>query len=109
MHVSIRYKERLNLKFLKTNHHTKQLDSSRWTFIADDIDDFRSGAPVKTKGSGMVTKATVNPVPLINTRSSVVLKKTSSTTPSTSQLKKKPVNDNPGHKTLYTKWELFCV
>ena len=103
MLILVRYKERLNLKFLKTNGPSGRLNGSRWTFVADDIDDFRSGVPVKMKGSGMVKKSTVNPVPLIDTRSSMALKKSPSTSQSTTQIKSRKKSDNPGLKTLYTK------
>ena len=98
-----RYKERLQLKFLKTNRNDGLLDGSKWTFIAGDIDDFRSGAPVIREGSGMVKKTNVNPVPLIDTKSSEVLKRTPSNSRSTHQLKSKIISDNPGLMTLYTK------
>ena len=103
MHIMVRYKERLNLKFLQNSGQSGRLDGSRWTFIADDIDDFRSGVPVKTKGSGMVKKNVVNPVPLIDTRSSGALKKSSSTSRTTPQINSRIKNDHPGLKTLYTK------
>ena len=59
---------------MKSNRQSGQLDGNKWTFVADDIDDFRSGAPVKTKGADMVKKKNANPVPLINTRSSDMLR-----------------------------------
>lgn len=103
MHIQIRYKERLKLKFLRTNRQSKLLDGSRWTFVTGNIDDFRSGAPVRTKGSGMVKKSSVNPVPLIDIKSSEVLKRTPSNSHSTSQVKSRIISDNPGLRTLYTK------
>ena len=103
MRTHNRYKERLQLKFLKANRNAGLLDGSKWTFIADDIDDFRSGAPMKTKGSAMVKRKNVNPVPLIDTKSSEVLKRTPSNSHSTPQIKSRIISDNPGVKTLYTK------
>ena len=103
MRTHCRYKERLNLKFLKTNRNAGLLDGSKWTFIADDIDDFRSGAPARRKGSAMVKKKDVNPVPLIDTKSSEVLKRTPSNSHSTPQMNSRIISDNPGLRTLYTK------
>ena len=102
-HPLYRYKERLQLKFLKTNRNAGLLDGSKWTFIADDIDDFRLGAPVKMKGSTMVKRKNINPVPLIDTKSSEVLKRTLSNSHSTPQMKSRIISDNPGLRTLYTK------
>ena len=103
MRIHYRYKERLQLKFLKTHRSAGLLDGSKWTFVADDIDDFRSGAPVKTKGSAMVKRKNTNPVPLIDTKSSEVLKRTPSSSQSTPQMKSRIISDNPGLRTLYTK------
>lgn len=103
MPIHYRYKERLQLKFLKTNRNAGLLDGSKWTFVADDIDDFRSGAPVKTKGSAMVKRKSINPVPLIDTKSSEVLKRTPSNSHSTPQMKSMIISNNPGLRTLYTK------
>lgn len=102
MHTSHRYKERLKLKFLKTGRHSGGLDGSKWTFLSGDIDDFRSGAPVRTKGDDMVKKSTANPIPLIDTKSSEVLNK-SSGSHTYLQLKSSVMRDNPGFRTLYTK------
>lgn len=96
------YKERLKLKFLKSNSHSGQLDGSKWTFVAGDIDDFRTGAPMKTKGRDMLKKKNINPVPLINTRSSEVLRKSSSNFHSVSW-RSKIISNNPGLRTLYSK------
>ena len=103
MRIHYRYKERLQLKFLKTNRNARLLDGSKWTFVADDIDDFRSGAPVKTKGSAMVKRKSINPVPLIDTKSSEILKRTPSNSHSTPLMKSMIISNNPGLRTLYTK------
>lgn len=103
MRIHYRYKERLQLKFLKTNRNAGLLDGRKWTFVADDIDDFRLGVPVKTKGSTMVKQKKTNPVPLIDTKSSEVLKRTPSNSHSTLQMKSRIIGNNPGLRTLYTK------
>jgi len=56
MHTNLRYKERLQLKFLKTSRQSATLDGARWISLAEDIDDFRSGVPAQTKGCEMVKK-----------------------------------------------------
>lgn len=104
MRTSTRYKERLKLKFLKSTRQSGQLDGSKWTFVVDDIDDFRSGAPVRTRRSDMVKKKDANPVPLINTRSAEVLRKSSSNFQnSTTSWHAKMLRNNPGLRTMYTK------
>ena len=56
MRTDLRYRERLQLKFLKTSRQSAALDGARWVSLAGDIDDFRSGVPAQTKGSEMVKK-----------------------------------------------------
>ena len=51
-----RYKERLDLKFLKTFNPSSTLDGERWIFVANDMDDFRTSLPAQTDGSKMVMK-----------------------------------------------------
>ena len=53
---ALRYKERLDLKFLKRGRKSATLDGRKWTLLAGDIDDFRSGVPAHTSGGTMRTK-----------------------------------------------------
>lgn len=90
------YKERLKLKHLKTSKLCRTLDGAKWRFVATDIDDFRTGAPLK--GASTVTKNQVDPVPIVEQRSVEYLSK--------KQSKKSPprmILKNPGHRTLYSK------
>ena len=57
---------------------------------------------MKTKGRDMLKKKNINPVPLINTRSSEVLRKSSSNFHSVSW-RSKIISNNPGLRTLYSK------
>ena len=54
--VLCRYKERLDLKYLKSSKQSATLEGGRWTFLAGNMDDFRSGVPAQTDGSSMVVK-----------------------------------------------------
>lgn len=54
--ISPRYKERLQLKYLKHSKLSTALEGGRWTFMAGNIDDFRSGVPAETKGTDMVQR-----------------------------------------------------
>ena len=59
MRTNPRYKERLQLKFLKSSKQSAALNGARWVSLAGDMDDFRSGVPRQTKGSEMVKKVCV--------------------------------------------------
>ena len=58
IHVSYspRYKERLDLKFMKHGRNSGCLDGRKWTLLAGNMDDFRTGVPAQTTGGSMVTK-----------------------------------------------------
>lgn len=59
MRTNSRYKERLQLKFLKSSKQSAVLNGTRWVSLAGDMDDFRSGVPRQTKGTEMVKKVCV--------------------------------------------------
>ena len=59
MYTNPRYKERLQLKFLKSSKQSAALNGTRWVSLVGDMDDFRSGVPRQTKGSEMVKKVCV--------------------------------------------------
>lgn len=86
------YKERLEQKFLKNSKQSASLGGRRWRFLAGNLDDFRTGVPVQTKAGEMLKKRAVQPIPLINSQSSVKKSRPSQN----AQL-------DPGQRTLYTK------
>ena len=61
-----RYKERLDLKFMKHGHKSGCLDGCKWTMLAGNMDDFRSGLPAHSPHTPMVVKVryTVEPLAL---------------------------------------------
>ncbi|KAL5460483.1 hypothetical protein EMCRGX_G033934 [Ephydatia muelleri] len=88
------YKERLDLKFLKTFNPSSTLDGERWIFVANDMDDFRTSLPAQTDGSKMVMKNKVNRVPLVSS--------TSCMTRQASLLSRSRAPD-PARMTVYSK------
>lgn len=51
-----RYKERLELKYMRTNPKSAALNGKKWTFVRSDMDDLRSGVPVSMTEKDMVIK-----------------------------------------------------
>ena len=51
-----RYKERLELKYMRTNPKAAALNGKKWMFVRSDIDDLRSGVPVPMTDKDMVIK-----------------------------------------------------
>ena len=51
-----RYKERLDLKYTKRGQNSGCLDGRRWTLLAGNMDDFRTGLPAPITPSSMVVK-----------------------------------------------------
>lgn len=51
-----RYKERLDLKFTKHGRKSGCLDGRKWTLLAGNMDDFRTGVPAHSAGTSMVVK-----------------------------------------------------
>jgi len=58
-----RYRERLNLKFLKSHSQAAIFDGVNWTFVPRGTDDFRTGVPGNKK-SGLI-RLPASTVPLI--------------------------------------------
>lgn len=54
-----RYKERLDLKFTKHGQKSGCLDGRKWTLLAGNMDDFRTGVPAHSTGTSMVVKVGV--------------------------------------------------
>ena len=63
-----RYRERLNLKFLKSHSQAAIFDGVNWTFVPKGTDDFRTGVPGNTK-SGLI-RLPASTVPLIGSTAS---------------------------------------
>ena len=51
-----RYKERLELKYMRTNPKAAALNGKKWMFVRSDMDDLRSGVPVPMTEKDMVIK-----------------------------------------------------
>ena len=86
----IRYKERLNLKFLKTHSQAAIFDGVNWTFIPSGSDDFRTGVPGNTK-CGLIHRP-ANLVPLIG-----------STAGGTKRMQTSTYRSDGGEATLFKK------
>ena len=56
---SLRYRERLELKYLRSDQKAAALNSRRWVFVRNDMDDMRSGKPIPLKSEEMVVKVCV--------------------------------------------------
>ena len=56
MCLHYRYKERLELKYMRTNPKAAALNGKKWTFVRSDMDDLRSGVPVPMTDKDMVIK-----------------------------------------------------
>ena len=51
-----RYKERLELKYLRRNPNSASLNSRNWVFVHSNLDDMRTGVPLISQGKDMVVK-----------------------------------------------------
>ena len=59
-----RYKERLDLKFAKHGHKPACLDGRKWTLLAGNMDDFRTGVPID-HSTVVVKVRTAHAIPFI--------------------------------------------
>ena len=59
MCLHYRYKERLELKYMRTNPKAAALNGKKWMFVRSDMDDLRSGVPVPMTDKDMVIKVHV--------------------------------------------------
>ena len=81
---------------MNTSKRAAALNGQRWTFVANDIDDFRARVPAKTRGKGMVKYGRANSLPLVSKASSSLVQKSQKPEP-------KIMSYNPGLRTLYSK------
>ncbi|XP_064404291.1 protein FAM47E-like [Halichondria panicea] len=97
------YKERLKLKFINTSKQTAALNGQRWTFVANNTDDFRTGVPCKTRNNHMIKHDRTSALPLISSSSTTSSQHSQHSQKSLRRPEQRIIANNPGRRTLYSK------